>query len=127
MGRRLKKLRTDNGLKFCNQRFDSFCANEGIARHRIVRLTPQHNGLADRMNRTLIGRVKSMLVQSKLSKTLSAETLLAACYIINLRPSTATDFKTFYEKWTGQPENYGNLRAFGCPAYESYKPRKVSS
>lgn len=69
-GKKVKKLRTYNGLKFCNQRFDSFCANEGIARHRTVRLTPQHNGLAERMNRTLIDRVKSMLVQSKLSKTL---------------------------------------------------------
>ena len=28
--KRLKKLRTDNGLEFCNQVFDNFCANEGI-------------------------------------------------------------------------------------------------
>ncbi len=37
-GRKVKKLRTDNGLEFCNQQFDSYYANEGIARHKIVRL-----------------------------------------------------------------------------------------
>ncbi|KAH9696760.1 calcium-binding EF-hand family protein [Citrus sinensis] len=40
---KVKKLRTDNGLEFCNQEFDNYCADHGIARHRIVRLTPQQN------------------------------------------------------------------------------------
>ena len=53
-GKKVKKLRTYNGLEFCNQLFDSYCANEGIARHKIVRLTPQQNGLAKRMNTTLM-------------------------------------------------------------------------
>ncbi|KAH9655442.1 hypothetical protein KPL70_022326 [Citrus sinensis] len=68
--KKVKKLKIDNGLEFCKQRFDSFCAKEGIARHKIVRLTPQQNGLAERMNMTLMERVRSMLVQSKLPKTL---------------------------------------------------------
>lgn len=33
---RVKKLRTDNGLEFCNQQFRSYCPNGGIARHRTV-------------------------------------------------------------------------------------------
>ena len=40
-GQRLKKLRTDNGLEFCNQLSDSLCAAKGITRHRTVRMTPQ--------------------------------------------------------------------------------------
>ena len=39
-GLKVKKLRTDNGLEFCSQEFDRFCADHGIARHRTVRLTP---------------------------------------------------------------------------------------
>lgn len=46
--------------------------------------------------------------------------------MINLRPSTATDFKTSYEKWTGQLENYGNLRAFGYPAYAHTSQGKLA-
>lgn len=65
-GKKVKKLRTYNGLEFCNQKFDSFYTNNEIVRHRIVRLTPQQNGLAERMNRTLTDKVRSMLVQSKL-------------------------------------------------------------
>ena len=55
-GKRVKKLRMvlknglKNGLEYCNQEFDRFCENEGIARHRSVRLTPQQNGLSERMN-----------------------------------------------------------------------------
>ena len=125
-GKNVKKLRTDNGLEFCNQKFDSFCAKEGIARHKTVRLTPQQNGLAEMMNRTLMERVRSMLVQSKLPKTLWAEILLTACHLVNLSPSTAIEFKTPYERWTGQPANYGNLRAFGCPAYAHTSQGKLA-
>ncbi|KAH9717481.1 hypothetical protein KPL71_021830 [Citrus sinensis] len=77
-------------------------------------------------NRTLMERVRSMLVQSKLPKTLWAEILLTACHLVNLSPSTAIEFKTPYERWTGQPANYGNLRAFGCPAYAHTSQGKLA-
>ncbi|GJT13376.1 retrovirus-related pol polyprotein from transposon TNT 1-94 [Tanacetum coccineum] len=47
-GRKLKKLRTDNGLEFCNQEFNNLCKESGIARHVTVAGTPQYNGLAER-------------------------------------------------------------------------------
>ena len=117
IGKKLKKLRTDNGLELCNQRFDKYCADEGVMRHRTIRLTPQQNGLAERMNKILMERVRCMLVQTKLPKSLWAEILLTACYLVNLNPSSAIEFKTPYEKWTGQPANYEHLRFFGCTAY----------
>jgi transposase InsO family protein len=46
--RKLKKLRTDNGLEFCNGEFDSLCADHGIARHKNVIGTPQQNGVAEK-------------------------------------------------------------------------------
>lgn len=27
-GKKVKKLKTDNGLEFCNQRFDAFCTKQ---------------------------------------------------------------------------------------------------
>ncbi|KAH9687674.1 hypothetical protein KPL70_014852 [Citrus sinensis] len=126
-GKRLKKLRTDNGLEFCNQPFDNFCANEGIARHRTVRMTPQQNGLAERMNKTLTERVRCMLIQSKLPKTLWAEILLTACYLVNLSPSTGINFKTPFEMWSGKTADYGILKAFGCPAYIHVSQGKLAA
>ncbi|KAH9697287.1 hypothetical protein KPL71_023550 [Citrus sinensis] len=125
-GLKVKKLRTDNGLEFCNQEFDSYCADHGIARHRTVRLTPQQNGLAERMNRTLMDRVRSMMIQSQLPKGLWAETLLTASYLVNLSPSAALDFKTPFEKWHGKPADYGSLKVFGCPAYAHVSQGKLA-
>ncbi|KAH9762156.1 hypothetical protein KPL70_000706 [Citrus sinensis] len=125
-GLKVKKLRTDNGLEFCNQEFNSYCADHGIARHRTVRLTPQQNGLAERMNRILMDRVRSMMIQSQLPKGLWAETLLTASYLVNLSPSAALDFKTPFEKWHGKPADYGSLKVFGCPAYAHVSQGKLA-
>lgn len=50
-----------------------------------MRLTPQQNGLAERMNRTLVDKV-CMLVQAKLLMRLWAETLNTTCCLVNLAP-----------------------------------------
>ena len=60
-GRQVKCLRTDNGLELCSDEFNTLCKKEGIVRHRIVRHTPQQNGEAKRMNRTLMEKVGCML------------------------------------------------------------------
>ncbi|KAH9801638.1 hypothetical protein KPL71_001098 [Citrus sinensis] len=36
-GVKLKALRTDNGLEFCNKEFDEYCQKHGITRHKTVR------------------------------------------------------------------------------------------
>nr|GEY42159.1 retrotransposon protein, putative, Ty1-copia subclass [Tanacetum cinerariifolium] len=55
-GRTVKKLRTDNGLEFYNREFKQLCIESGIARHLTVARTLQQNGLAERMNRTLMDK-----------------------------------------------------------------------
>ena len=40
-GKKIKWLRIDNGPEFCNSKFDEFCRNEGIGRHRTTVYTPQ--------------------------------------------------------------------------------------
>jgi len=32
IGKKIKKLRTDNGLELCGSEFNGFCATQGIAR-----------------------------------------------------------------------------------------------
>ncbi|GKB05658.1 retrovirus-related pol polyprotein from transposon TNT 1-94 [Tanacetum coccineum] len=39
-GRTVKKLRTDNGLEFCNRKFEQLCIESGIARNLTVVETP---------------------------------------------------------------------------------------
>lgn len=89
-GKRVKKLRTDNGLEYCNHEFAELCKESGIARHLTVAGTPQQNGLAERMNRTLLDKVRYLLIQSSLLDTLWAEATGTTSYLINRSPSVTT-------------------------------------
>ncbi len=59
----MKRLRTDNGMEFCGREFNKFYKDEGIANHRTVSHTPQQNGVAERMNRTLLERTHCVRVE----------------------------------------------------------------
>ncbi|GKV37331.1 hypothetical protein SLEP1_g45370 [Rubroshorea leprosula] len=93
-GKKIKCLRTDNGLEFCNQEFDDYCKNEGIARHRTVPGTPQQNGVAERMNRTINERVRCMLSHSKLAQELWAKAAFTSAYLVNRSSYAPIGFKT---------------------------------
>nr|GEU41502.1 retrovirus-related Pol polyprotein from transposon TNT 1-94 [Tanacetum cinerariifolium] len=124
-GRTVKKLRTDNGLEFCNREFKKLCIASGIARHLTVDGTPQQNGLAERINRTLMDKVRCLLIQSGLPKTFWAEATCTAAYLINRSPSTAIEKKTPMEMWSGHPSDYEMLRTFGCVAYSHVQQGKL--
>lgn len=122
---KLKHLRTDNGLEFVSSEFNDFCKARGITRHMTVKHTPQQNGVAERMNRTLLERVRCMLISAGLPKTFWGEAISTAAYLINRSPSSAIDLKTPAEKWYGKPADYKNLRVFGCQAYAHIKQDKL--
>nr|GEX02178.1 hypothetical protein [Tanacetum cinerariifolium] len=129
-GKTVKKLRTDNGLEICNQEFKQLRIKSGIDRHLTVAGTPQQNGLAERMNRTHMDKVRCLLIQSGLPKTFWAEATCTAAYLINRSPSRAIEKKTPIKMWPRHPSDYGMLRTFGCVAYShvqqgKLKPRTV--
>ncbi|KAH0655443.1 hypothetical protein KY285_030325 [Solanum tuberosum] len=116
-GKHVKRLRTDNGLEFCNDEFNEFCKNEGIIQHHTVRMTPQQNGVVERINRTLLERACCMIPNVGLTNSFWAEAMSTTCYIVNRAPSAPLNFKTSEEMWSGTPANYSALKIFGCPAY----------
>ncbi|WVZ06123.1 hypothetical protein V8G54_019469 [Vigna mungo] len=127
LGCRLKCLRTDNGLEFVSEEFNGFCKEKGIRRHRTVVGTPQQNGLAERMNRTILERVRCMLLGSGLSKAFWGEAANTAVYLINRSPSSALNFKTPMEVWSGRPADYSHLRVFGSLALSHVRGDKLDS
>jgi transposase InsO family protein len=54
-------LRIDNGGEFCGNKFKELCKKSGIARSKTTPYRPQQNGVAERMNRTLMEKSRSML------------------------------------------------------------------
>ena len=104
--KKLKVLRTDNGLEFCNSRFDNFCKERGIVRHMTCAYTPQQNGVAERMNRTILEKVRSMLSDSGLPRMFWAEATQTAVTLINKTPSSTIKFEIPDKKWTGRSPVY---------------------
>ncbi|KAG8501164.1 hypothetical protein CXB51_003282 [Gossypium anomalum] len=86
-------------------------------RHLTVRHTPQQNSVAERMNRTIMEKVRCMLSNANLPKSFWAEAASTACFLINRSPSVAIEKKTPQEVWSGNPANYSDLKIFGCPAH----------
>lgn len=115
--RKIKKLRTDNGLEFCNLRFNSFCKDEGVVRHRTCTYTPQQNGVAERLNRTIMNKVRSMLSESGFELKFWAESAATAVYLINRSPSSAINFEVPEERWSSVMPDLTNLKRFGCLAF----------
>jgi transposase InsO family protein len=60
-GKRVKVLRSDNGGEYVSNKFGSFCRDRGIVQQFTPPYTPQLNGVAERMNRTLIESARYML------------------------------------------------------------------
>ena len=72
--------------------------------------TPEQNGVAERMNQTLVESVRSMLSGAKLPHKCSAEAVSTAVYLQNRSPAKAVDGMTPFEA-------VSHLRVFGCKAY----------
>lgn len=65
-GQKVKTLRSENGGEYTSEEFESYLKMEGICHELTVPKSPEQNGVAEHMNRTLIESVRSMLVDAKL-------------------------------------------------------------
>ena len=127
--RKIKILRTDNGTEYCNNKFKSFLTNCGIIHQTSTPYTPQQNGISERYNRTIIERVRCMLLDADLNKTFWAEAATTAAYLLNRIPCRS-DAVTPEEMWTNQKPDLSNIRIFGCKSMvhiPKEKRRKLDS
>ncbi|KAL4392833.1 hypothetical protein AHAS_Ahas03G0384600 [Arachis hypogaea] len=70
----------DNIGEYTDGDFIAFCKHEGIQRQFTVAYTPQQNGVAEWMNRTLLERIRAMLQTAGLAKSFWPEAVKTACY-----------------------------------------------
>ncbi len=101
-GQKIGTLRTDNGGECCMLHvFQNYLKQKGIRHEMTAPYSPEQNGMAERMNRTLQESAWSMLKLAKLPHSLWAEAVLTAAYIRNRMPMTVikkntTPFKHWY-------------------------------
>nr|GEW22460.1 retrovirus-related Pol polyprotein from transposon TNT 1-94 [Tanacetum cinerariifolium] len=92
-GKKIKKLRTDNGLKFCGENFNAL------------------------YRKTIMEKVRCMLSHANLDKDFWVEVATTATYLINHSPHRSLDDNIIEILWSGNSVDYSNLRDFGCPVY----------
>jgi hypothetical protein len=115
-GRSVKAIRTDNGREYVNKELSSYLADKGIRHDTTMPYTPQQNGEAERLNRTLQEKVRPMLSESKLPLDMWGEAITVANYLRNVSP-VAGQAKTPWELYYGTKPDLSHLRTFGCRAY----------
>lgn len=122
-GKSIKCLRSDNGTEFCNHVFDRFFKSAGIKHQTTVPYTPEQNGVAERANRSIIEKARSLLCEANLSKKFWAEAVRTVVYLKNRSPTKAVLNKVPEELWSGKKVNLSHLKIFGCLAF-ALKPKQ---
>ncbi|GJU73597.1 integrase, catalytic region, zinc finger, CCHC-type containing protein [Tanacetum coccineum] len=110
-------VRTDNGTEFVNKNLTDFYKSVGITHEKTVRRTPQHNGVVERRNHTLVEAARTMLIFSKAPLFLWAEALATTCYTQNRSLIHTLHNKTPYELVHDKKPDLSFLRIFGALCY----------
>ncbi|GFX33253.1 retrovirus-related Pol polyprotein from transposon TNT 1-94 [Trichonephila clavipes] len=84
--KRIKKIRTDNGLEFVNEQLDTYLANSGIFHEKTIPYNSESNGKAERANRVLLERARSLLYESKLPLKFWAEAINCSTQVSKVTP-----------------------------------------
>ncbi len=127
---KLVNLYCDNGGEYLSGEMKDYFVQRGISYHLTVPRTPELNGVAERMNRTIIEMSRALISGAQLNKIFWGEAVLTACYLINRIPTRALgEFKTPYELWHGRKPDLKYLKVFGATAFvrvhENLKESKI--
>jgi hypothetical protein len=113
-GEKLKILQCNNAKEF--KSLGAELKEEGVAIEDTVRYTPEQNGIAERLNRTLITLARAMIIDAGVPQKLWGDAALAANHIRNRLPTRITG-KTPDELWLGVQPTIAHLRVWGCLCY----------
>ena len=123
----LKTLRSDNGGKYISNEFKSYLQQHDIQHQLTVEYTPQQNGVAERMNRTLMDCVRSMLQTAKLNKKFWADAMSTSVYIRNRVVSRSLPKNvTPHHRWIGEAPDLSHLPVFGCKCWFVIPKTKIT-
>jgi hypothetical protein len=109
----IKVLRSDRGGEYLSEVFNQHLAKAGTARKLTTHDTPQLNGIAERLNRTLLKRICAFMHTSGLPKSLWGEALRQATWLKNRTATRLLDGKTPFEALYGRPPDLSALRTWG--------------
>lgn len=117
-GEKLHMLRADRAKEYINGTFRDYCNAAGIEIEETSPYSPQLNGTAERMNRTLTEKLRALLYESNLDYSHWPYAVEMATFLINRSPTrTNPNCKTPFELWNGYKPDLQYLKTFGCTAF----------
>jgi Reverse transcriptase (RNA-dependent DNA polymerase)/gag-polypeptide of LTR copia-type/GAG-pre-integrase domain len=106
----IKHFISDNAGEYA--KLQETLEKDGTIWEPTIAYTPQQNGVSERLNRTLLTKLRAMLFESGLPKELWTELLDTANYLKNRAPTKLLP-ETPYEKLYGTQPDVSHLRAVG--------------
>ncbi|SGY81854.1 BQ5605_C009g05530 [Microbotryum silenes-dioicae] len=113
----VKRVRSDNGREFDNSLFRALLEKQGIIVEFTAPYTPEQNGQVERLNGSLMGLVRSMLLDSGLPMRFWSDALAVATFVLNRRPHPRIQGKTAIEVLLGKKPSLAHLQPFGSTAF----------
>nr|GEU40545.1 hypothetical protein [Tanacetum cinerariifolium] len=109
----IKSLHFDRRGEYVSQEFLDHLKDHEIIAHRTPPYTPQHNGVLERRNRTLLDMVRSMMSQTTLLKSFWDYAIESTTCILNMVP-TKKGYEVLVKCDTLTKPNKLEPRAFKC-------------
>jgi hypothetical protein len=122
---RIGSLCTDNGREYTSHGFESYLRQHGVKHQTTVPFNLQPNGMVERMNKTLLNMVRSMMFFKNVKLMFWDDAVLCAIYVKNKCPSHALKNKTPCEMWYGHIFSVRHLRVFGSTYYALIPKKKI--
>jgi transposase InsO family protein len=111
--RKIKTLQSDNRGEFTSKEFKEYCKEARIKRELSTPYNPQHSGVAERKNWTIMEEVKAMIHDQDIPMHLWEEATKTAMYVQNRSPHKVLENKTPEEMFLGEKSEVNHLRIFG--------------
>jgi len=116
-GKKIKKLRCDNGKEYINKDIFRLAREKGIVIDPCPPYVHQLNGTAERYNRSIMDTARCLLSEARVNRRFWPEIIKTAAYLKNRTLANTIEKKTLYEILTGRKLNISNLRIYGSRVF----------
>ena len=123
-GTMIKVQRSDNGGEYRNAGMARFCTSKFIEHEYTVSYNPDQNGMAERMNRTLVEMTRCMLKYSGINKPYWCESVMTAAEIRNVLSNSSNKSSSSFEMVFKKEPRLDHMRVFGNQWY-AHVPREA--
>jgi hypothetical protein len=109
-------IRCDEGGEFLSGDLTDWLKQEGVTLQTTTAYSPSQNGVAERMNHTLVELARTMINGCELPKFLWELVIKHATYLQNWSYTCVCELMP-YQAWTREKPDISHLREFGAPVW----------